>query len=77
MYQTGYVAQVDGRHAAIQKSNEGLVSIAVPAGSSQVELSYHPPVGLKVLYWLSLGSLIAMVAATGTGLFWVKPTFHD
>ena len=77
MYQTGYVAQVDGHHAAIKKSNEGLVSIAVPAGSSQVELSYHPPAGLKALYWLSLGSLIGMVAATATGRFWAKTPLHD
>jgi hypothetical protein len=72
MYQTGYVAQVDGHNASIKKSKEGLVSIAVPAGISRVELSYHPPVGLKVLYWLSLGSLIGMVAATATGRFWAK-----
>ncbi|MEI8088740.1 MAG: YfhO family protein [Opitutaceae bacterium] len=72
MYQTGYVAQVDGQNVAIKKSSEGLISIAVPAGSSRVELRYQPPVGLKVLYWLSLGSLIGMVAATSSGRFWPK-----
>jgi len=72
MYQTGYVAQVDGQNVAIKKSSEGLISIAVPAGISRVELRYQPPVGLKVLYWLSLGSLIGMVAATSSGRFWPK-----
>lgn len=72
MYQTGYVARVDGQNAKIKKSKEGLVSIAVPKGRSRVELRYDPPRGLQFLYWLSLGSLIGMVGATTTGRFWPK-----
>jgi len=77
MYLTGYVAKVDGHDAALKKSKEGLVSIAVPAGNSKVELQYRPPVGLLGLYWLSLGSLIGMIAATVTGRFWPKKRLND
>ena len=77
MYLTGYVAKVDGHNAALKKSKEGLVSIAVPAGNSKVELQYRPPVGLLGLYWLSLGSLIGMITATVTGRFWPKKQLND
>lgn len=68
MYQPAYVATVDGRAAEIRKSAEGLVSIAVPAGSSKVELRYVAPSGLSAIYWCSLlasGAWIAGLLVVG------------
>lgn len=70
MYQTAYEARIDGRPAAVRKSPEGLVSVAVPAGESLVELRYVAPYGLLTLYWLSLGTLAGVVSATMSGRFW-------
>ena len=70
MYQTNYVAQVDGRPAQVRKSSEGLVSVAVPKGESAVELRYKPPLGLQTLYWASLLTLLGVVAAQLSGHFW-------
>ena len=62
MFQTNYEATVDGRPAIVKKSAESLVSIAVPAGRSSVELRYHAPIGLSLLYWVSLAALAGWLA---------------
>jgi hypothetical protein len=59
MFQTTYVARVNGQPATFRKSPEGLVSIAVPSGESTVELRYQAPAGLSILYWISLTSILA------------------
>jgi hypothetical protein len=65
-YQQGYVGRVNGQAAETRKSAEGLVSIHVPAGASEVRLKYYPPPGLEALFWLSLAAiglgLVLMVA---------------
>jgi hypothetical protein len=66
MFQAGYVARVDGRAAKVEKSRQGLVSIEVPSGSSEVEVDYRPPPGLVFLFW---SSLTAFALAIGK-LFW-------
>lgn len=60
MYQTGYVAQVNGESALVRKSPWGLVCVAVPAGESRVELTYKPPGGLAALFWLSVFTVAAL-----------------
>ncbi len=74
MYQTTYEAQIDGKPAAVRKSPTGLVSVAVPAGESVVELRYVAPFGLLTLYWLSLGTLLGVVSIALGGGFWPKKT---
>ena len=70
MYQTTYKAKIGGKPAAVRKSPTGLVSVAVPAGESVVELRYVAPLGLRTLYWLSLGTLVLVISATIGGSFW-------
>ena len=51
MYQDGYEARVDGRPAAVVESPDSLVSVAVPRGLSDVQLSYVAPIGLRALFF--------------------------
>jgi hypothetical protein len=70
MYQPGYGALVDGKPAAVSQSPDGLVCVAVPAGESNVTVSYVPPAGLRALYWLSfLGIACSGAAAALAWLF--------
>jgi len=62
MFQRGYVATVNGTAAEIRKSPDGLVAIALPTGESRVELRWHPPTGLLVLYVFSVFSLVGWIA---------------
>jgi len=68
MFQTGYVAAVNGRPAAVRKTPGGLVGIAVPAGDSRVKLVYRPPLGLAALFWVSLAGMGGL-AAGAAGVF--------
>lgn len=61
MYQAGYVAAVDGRTAEVRRSAQGLASVQVPAGTSEVVLRYLAPAGLLGAFWLSLGTIGAGV----------------
>jgi hypothetical protein len=58
MYQTGYAARVDGAVAEVRKSPEDLVSVRVPAGRSEVTLKYYPPIGLEIIFWMSLAATL-------------------
>jgi len=64
-FQTGYRAWVDGKPAAVRESAEALVSVAVPAGASDVELAYYAPEGLKFLFWLSFLTIVGAVVFGG------------
>ena len=66
MHQLGYMATVNGRHAALRRSPDGLAWIEVPAGDSRVELDFIAPTGLQALFWLSLASIAAVAMATAT-----------
>ncbi len=64
MFQPGYEAWVDGAPAQVSKSPDGLVCVAVPAGSSSVRLRYAPPTGLRLLFWLSfIGAALSLAAS--------------
>lgn len=65
MHQPGYVATVDDRPAEVRRSAEGLASVAVPAGRSEVVLRYVAPAGLAAAFWISL---VALIAGAGAGL---------
>jgi len=68
MFQTSYVARVNGVPAEVRKSPDGLVSVAVPRGESQVDLAYHTPLGLKLAWWLSILAITAaLIMAAGYG----------
>jgi len=57
MFQAGYRALVDRQPVEVRRSQEGLVSLPVPAGSSQVELRYAAPFGLLASFWLSFSTI--------------------
>ena len=60
-FQTGYQARVDGKPAEVRETPDALVAVAVPAGASSVELAYIAPLGLRLLFWISLLSSVAAV----------------
>lgn len=59
MFQRTYAASVNGTATEIRKSEAGLVMVRVPAGTSEVELTYRAPVGLACSFWISLLALSA------------------
>ncbi|HEV3074840.1 MAG TPA: YfhO family protein [Thermoanaerobaculia bacterium] len=58
----GWSARIDGRPAAILPANYAFRAVAVPAGRSEVELSYWPP-GLTPGLMLTLASALALAGA--------------
>ena len=46
-YDDGFSATVNGEPAAIEKVDDGLMAVYVPAGENEIEFTYHTP-GLKV-----------------------------
>jgi hypothetical protein len=59
----GYHARVNGQVVDVAKSPDALVMFPVPAGKSQVELSYVGPAPLRLAYFLSLLGWISLAAA--------------
>jgi hypothetical protein len=62
MFLPGYVATVNGSAAHIRPSKEALLAIDVPAGSSELSLTYKGPPHLRVSYWFSLGAWTFLAA---------------
>jgi hypothetical protein len=57
----GYQAKVDGKIFEVKKSPSALAMFPVPAGTSEVELSYRGPLALRLAYFFSLTGWIALV----------------
>jgi hypothetical protein len=64
----GYAATVDGAGAGIASSPDGLVMVRVPAGRSEVVLSYPGPPGLRAVFWVTAAAWAALAA----GWIWAK-----
>ncbi len=56
----GYIAQVNGREVAIDRTLDGLVAVPIPAGKSEVTISYPGPRGLRTLWFISTGNFVAL-----------------
>jgi hypothetical protein len=54
MYFPGYAARVNGQPAALLRSPDGLVAVALVAGENEVRLSYPGPWTLQAAYWIAL-----------------------
>jgi hypothetical protein len=78
MYQRGYSASVDQAAVPVEKSPDGFVCVPVPKGESTVELRYLAPVGLQLLFWVSILAILG-AAATGmaTSLWVVRPPLES
>jgi uncharacterized membrane protein YfhO len=61
-FQVGYVASVDGLAAQVRKSQDGLVMVPVPRGTSEVEVRFVAPLGLRMLFLVSALSLSGLLA---------------
>ena len=57
-YDDGFTATVNGEPAAIEKVDNGMMAVFVPAGENEVEFTYHTP-GLKVSAIVSVAGLAA------------------
>lgn len=67
MHQLGYIAMANGRPAELRRSPDGLAQIRVPRGESMVELAFKPPLGLRALFWVSLGAIAISAGAALAG----------
>ena len=65
-YDDGFSATVNGEPAAIEKVDDGLMAVYVPAGENEIEFTYHTP-GLKVSACVSA----AAIAVYGVYLLWI------
>jgi len=77
----GYRAAVDGVTTAVVRSPQGLVSVLIPAGRSEVVVSYVGPMKLRLSFWFSLCglpllALFAMWAWRRAGPLTGEPTAH-
>ena len=55
-YDDGFTAAVNGEPAAIEKVDNGMMAVFVPAGENEVEFTYHTP-GLKISAAVSAAAL--------------------
>ncbi len=62
LFLPGYAATVDRRPAPVQASPDGLVLVPVPAGQSQVEISYPGSPRLRAAFWLTLAGWTGVLA---------------
>lgn len=60
VYLPDYRATVGGKVVPLQPSPEGLVLVPVPAGESEVVVSYPGPRYLRPVFWLSLAGWLAV-----------------
>lgn len=67
MFVRGYAASVNGRPVYVQASPDGLVLLPVPAGDSQVEVTYPGPRMLRAAFWT------AFAAWLGIGIWLITP----
>ena len=56
-YDDGFTATVNGEPAAIEKVDDGLMAVCVPAGENEIEFTYHTP-GLKVSATVSAVAIV-------------------
>ena len=56
VYLQGYAATVNGHPVAVGQSRNGLVTVPVSAGKSEVVLTYPGPGFLRIAWWVSVGS---------------------
>ena len=52
-----YKRQVNGEPATIEKVDDGLMAVCVPAGENEIEFTYHTP-GLKVSATVSAVAIV-------------------
>jgi len=73
VFQSAYVATVNGQRTAVAKSPDGLAMVAVPSGVSEVELNLSTPTSLKAIFSISLLTILGLILFGGTRLV-SKPT---
>jgi len=68
----GYRAQVDGKDSTVERSPNGMVAVALPAGTHTVGIDYRPPAWLQLALAVSaatwLGLLVLIFYAWGSAL---------
>ena len=57
----GYAATVNGAPAEVWPSPDGLVMLPVPAGVSDVVVAYPGPPGLRLAFWMTAASWLAVL----------------
>jgi hypothetical protein len=75
MYQRGYEARVNGAVAEVKASPRKLAMLRVPAGKSQVTLTYEAPLPLWTSYTASVVGFVAWIAlSVYSARFQPRPT---
>ncbi|MFZ2168111.1 MAG: 6-pyruvoyl-tetrahydropterin synthase-related protein [Methylococcaceae bacterium] len=52
---------INGREQPVNISNNGLISIKIPAGQNRISLKLYPPLLRRIFTWISLSSLIVWI----------------
>jgi hypothetical protein len=53
LFISGYRAQVNGKPAPVVRSNDGLAMVPIPAGRSEVVLTYPGTLLLRIAFWIT------------------------
>lgn len=61
----GYIAEIDGVSAPVERSPDGLTMIPVPAGQHRVHLSYLGPPALRAAFWTTFIAWLVLLTAWG------------
>lgn len=69
--QVGWTASVDGRSTHLLAADEGLVAVAVPAGTHTVALHFWPPHG-TIAYPLTAATVVGLVAVVFGDVWWTR-----
>ena len=63
----GYRAQVDGKDSTVERSPNGLVAVALPAGTHTVGIDYRPPGRLRLALAVSAATWLGLLAHLAWG----------
>jgi hypothetical protein len=74
--QRGWRAEVDGEAVKLRAADHGVVAVAVPDGTHEVELFYDPP-GQRAGIWITAASALVLVALALTAVRRRRPSALD
>lgn len=73
MFLPGYTADAGGRTVEAGRSAQGLATVAVPEGCSEVTLSYRAPLSVRLSYWTALLTWPLLLMAGAVSAWRTRP----
>lgn len=66
-YSPGWSARIDGAPARTGQDVDGILTVAVPAGPHEIELTWSEPSGHGIGRWISAGAVLVLVGVRARG----------